>query len=320
MTDHHNKKTVAARVGGVFPALQGWLLRQPFFTSWLLPRLPRSVRWGLRRVYFTPLDLLERLQGKHDDMVPPYAARFTGYSGDDFLASGQGLADAVKTVAGLEAHSRVLDIGSGIGRLAIPLTRMLVPPGSYDGIDVVESGVRWCSTKITPRFPHFRFTLADVANTEYNPSGSVSAADYTLPYADASFDIVVLYSVFTHMLPADMERYVAEISRVLKTGGRCFATYIIVDEDAKKSMESGAGLYSFKHHVDHHWLFASTTKSPELGVGYDEPYIRELFTSHGLELRDGIYFGSWSGLPPRSGAVEPIDLWQDLVLGVKRSE
>jgi SAM-dependent methyltransferase len=158
----------ASRIQRPFLNLQGWLLRQRFFTSKVLPAMPRRLRWALRQAYFAPVDLIERFRGGHNAMVPPYGQRFTGYSGTDFVESGQGLVDVLANKADLTAGSNVLDIGSGIGRLAIPLTRLITSPGSYDGLDIVKRGVRWCTINITPIHPHFRFTHADVFNEAYS--------------------------------------------------------------------------------------------------------------------------------------------------------
>jgi SAM-dependent methyltransferase len=302
-----------------FPAVRTWLLSKPFFTSTLLPMLPRRLRWGLRRLYFAPLDLLDRVRGTRDDMVPPHGARFTGSAGDDFLRSGKDFVAILSHVADLGPHSRVLDIGSGIGRLAVPLTDVLTPPGSYDGIDVVESGIRWCNEKIASRFPNFHFTLADVKNVEYHPDGATDAADYSLPYPDDHFDIVAMYSVFTHMLSPDMVRYVHEIARVLKPGGKCFTTYILINDETGAAMREGRAIYNYKHHVDNHWLIDDSTKCAELNVAYDESHVRQVFEDAGLTMDDGIFYGDWSGLPARSDPGQPVihGLGQDVVLATK---
>ena len=44
------------------------------------------------------------------------------------------------------------------------LTQFLDAPGSYEGLDIVDVGIDWCQRTITPRFPRFRFHLADVFN------------------------------------------------------------------------------------------------------------------------------------------------------------
>jgi SAM-dependent methyltransferase len=304
----------ASRVQRPFLDLQGWLLRQRFFTSKVLPAMPRRLRWALRCVYFAPVDLIERFRPCHIAMVPPYRQRFTGYSGDDFVESGQCLVNVLANTADLTARSNVLDIGSGIGCLAIPLTRLITSPGSYDGLDIVERGVRWCTTNITPMHPHFRFTHADVFNAEYNPGGTVKAAEYELPYGDSSFDIVCLFSVFTHMLIADVEHYLAEISRVLRPGGRLAATFLVLNEESVKSMQAGKGIYNFTYHEGPQWFLKDGMLARELAVGYEEDYVRSLYSRNGLDV-SGFYVGSWSGLP---GAPEVRSLGQDLVVGSKR--
>jgi SAM-dependent methyltransferase len=303
----------ASRVQRPFLNLQGWLLRQQFFTSKVLPAMPRQLRWALRRVYFAPVDLMERFRGGRNAMVPPYSQRFIGYSGNDFVESGQRFVNLLANTAGLTARSNVLDIGSGIGRLAIPLTELITAPGSYDGLEIVERGVRWCTTNITSRHPNFRFTHANIFNAEYNPGGTVKAAEYELPYGDSSFDIVCLFSVFTHMLTADVEHYVAEISRVLRPGGRLAVTFLIVNEDSLKSMQAGKSICNFTYREGPQWLLEDGMLTPELAVGYEEDYVRSLYARNGLEV-SGFYVGSWTGLPS-----PPEIEWhgQDLVVGTK---
>jgi SAM-dependent methyltransferase len=304
----------SSRIQRSFLDVQGWLLRQRFFTSKVLPAMPRELRWALRRIYFAPIDLIGRVKGDRNAMVPPFGQRFTGYTGHDFVDSGQGLVNVLAATAGLGPHSNVLDIGSGIGRLAIPLTSLIIPPGSYDGLEIVERGVRWCATRITPGHPHFRFSHANIFNAEYNPGGTVKAAEYQLPYADASFDIVCLYSVFTHMLTEDVEHYVAEISRVLRPGGRLAATFLILDDESRALMQAGHGIYNFTYHEGPQWQLEEGMASPELAIAYEADYVRNVYDRKGLDVARS-YIGSWSGRPCTPGIES---LGQDLVVGVKR--
>lgn len=98
--------------------------------------------------------------------------------------------------------------------MAAPLAAYLSKEGSYEGLDIVVQAVRWCSENITPRYPNFRFVHADIYNKSYNPEGKITAHQYAFPYGEASFDFVFLTSVFTHMLPADVENYLHQVSRV----------------------------------------------------------------------------------------------------------
>ena len=151
-------------------ALRAWLLRQQWFTSTVLPSIPRPARWLLRRLYFLPSDLIDRMLGHREEMFPPKSEIFTG-SVDDFKRSGQALVRRLVDLAGLTPDSTVLDVGAGMGRLAVALTPYLKGGGCYEGMEIVPSGIKWCNDNITSRFPNFRFTLADIYNKEYNPNG-----------------------------------------------------------------------------------------------------------------------------------------------------
>jgi SAM-dependent methyltransferase len=299
------------RVADGLYALRRYLLDQPLFTSTILPAIPRPLRWTLRKAYLMPADVIEKAVGRRAAMVPPRSQMFVG-SVEDFERSGELLTTRLIDLAGLTPGSSVLDVGCGIGRLAVALTRRLGPDGTYEGLDIVPSGIEWCRQNITARHPNFRFTLAEVFNGEYNPHGRVRPSEYQLPYADATFDLVVLTSVFTHMLPGDMEHYVDEIARVLKPGGRCFATYSLLDPQSRRLMESGRSDTRFKHAMGP--CAVVDEKVPELAVAYDEDYVRDVFARRGLSTDGGIHYGTWSG---RETSGRSTGLSQDIVLAVR---
>ena len=121
---------------------------------------------------------------------------------------------------------RVLDVGCGAGRLAGPLTGYLDPSGSYEGFDSSAERIEWCNENIAPHHPGFRFPSRDVHNGQYNPEPRRRRASTPSRYGDGEFDVVVLTSVFTHMLPDDVAHYLDEIARVLKPGGRALITLV----------------------------------------------------------------------------------------------
>ncbi|WP_275042738.1 SAM-dependent methyltransferase [Azospirillum baldaniorum] len=109
--------------------------------------------------------------------MPPPDRVFIGDG--DFRAIGAEFLRHFVRVGGLKPKHRVLEIGCGIGRMAVPLTQYL--DSSYDGVDIVEDGIRWCAETITPAYPEFRFRTLDVANALYNPGGAEDAAQTRLP-------------------------------------------------------------------------------------------------------------------------------------------
>jgi SAM-dependent methyltransferase len=93
---------------------------------------------------------------------PPPERIFVGKG--DFRKLGCILAKAVIEHAGLTPQSTVLNVGSGTGRLALPLTQWLVPEAEYVGVEIVIEGVSWCIDNTTPKYPNFHFVHADIQN------------------------------------------------------------------------------------------------------------------------------------------------------------
>ncbi|HEY8506433.1 MAG TPA: class I SAM-dependent methyltransferase [Gemmataceae bacterium] len=226
----------------------------------------------------------------------------------DFEAVGEEFLRYFVEFAGLTPHDRVLDVGCGLGRMAVPLTRYLSRKGRYHGFDIVAEHIDWCQSRITPRFPHFRFLHADVFNTSYNPAGRYLPREYSFPYPDGAFDLAVLTSVFTHMLPADVGHYLAEIARVLKPGGRCLATFFLLNAEARELIASGRGQMAFAYPADGYRTV--NPDRPEDAVAFEEQSVREMFRRGGLEVREPVRYGSWCG---RGTFVS----FQDIVIGVK---
>jgi SAM-dependent methyltransferase len=189
----------------------------------------------------------------------------------------------------------VLDIGCGMGRLAVALSKYLGDEGCYEGVDIVPAAIEWGRSTIASRFPRFHFTLADVFNAEYNPRGSRRAAEYTFPFPDNTFDLIVLCSVFTHLLPEDVEHYISEVTRMLAPGGRCFATVFLLNDESRLRLASGDSAIDFKNNFG---TYATvSTRVPELSIAYDEEYLQHALAAAGLGLVR-IRYGGWCGREP----------------------
>ena len=286
--------------------LRTYLLRQAWFHS-ALAALPRQLRWSLRKMYLAPVDLADRLLGRHDPGLPPKAHIFTGRD-LDYTVSGRRTLQVMCSFTDVNPSSHILDVGSGMGRLAIAMPDFLDANGRYEGIDIVPEGIEWCKQHIVGPHDNIHFTLADVYNKEYNPKGSRQPADYQFPYEDKSFDVAVLLSVFTHMLPLDVDRYIAEIARILKKNGRIYASYYIIMPESLQLMTSGRSSMLFKHNLGSHWI--QSKRVPELSVAYDERYLRGIYSKHGLSDPPDIHFGRWPGRS--TGLTE-----QDIVIATK---
>ena len=251
--------------------------------------VPRPLRRALRASYFLLLDGADLCLGKTRELVPP---RWLNPTGDgDFENTGEEFLGYFVRLGGLRPEHNVLDIGCGIGRMARPLTSYLTS-GSYEGFDIVPSGVRWCQKKFTPRFPNFRFTLADIRNREYNTNGTVTAAQYCFPYPDSRFNFVLLTSVFTHMMPLEVSHYLAEIHRVLATGGKCLATFFLLNQHARDLIAAGSSSLNFLHSLP--GCRTTNPKIPETAIAFEEATLTDLMRANGLRI-ESTHYGRWCG-------------------------
>jgi SAM-dependent methyltransferase len=243
----------------------------------------------LRRLYYFPQDLAGLLAKPKQRLLPPRSLRTVGDG--NFMEVGREFLGYFTAIAGLRPHERVLEIGCGVGRMAIPLTAYLEEKGSYDGFDVARAEVKWCQQNITPRFANFNFHLIDVCNEQTNPKGKSLASSYHFPLAAGQFDFVFLTSVFTHMLRKDIENYLQEISRLLNPGGRLLATYFLLDAETRERLKKAGSRFRYPYDAG----LVIDPEMPEASIAHEERTIRALYGKFNLRIREPLYYGSWSG-------------------------
>jgi SAM-dependent methyltransferase len=267
--------------------------------------IPSSLRPALRKLYYLPFDAIDRL--RHGAMVPPRSMNFIG--GGDFVGVGDEFKRYFMTLGDLQPHHTVLDVGCGIGRMALPLTEYLSPEGQYWGFDIVKLGIDWCNRRITPKFPNFHFLHSDVYSRHYNAGGTTLARDYRYPFADDTFDFAFLTSVFTHMLPADLENYLRELSRVLRPGGRCLVTFFLLNDESRSLIGSHRSTLDFAHALPGGCM-TTDDQDPEAAIAYEETAVDAMFASCRLRVIQPVHYGSWCG---RNDFLS----YQDIVIATK---
>ena len=168
-----------------------------------------------------------------DLLLPPASLRLGGaHFRDDgaFVESGRRDVGKLREAFGLGPTSTILDIGCGVGRLPIGLLAEFGEISGYVGADVNRSSVAWCARHLEANHRGVRFSHLDAANARYNKRGQPIDDSFQLPWDEDDFDVIFLYSVFSHMQDGDVRAYLKEFRRLLRPGGGVFLT-AFVEED-----------------------------------------------------------------------------------------
>jgi SAM-dependent methyltransferase len=217
------------------------------------------------------------------DVLPPGR-------GERFREMGQAFLSYFVELGGLRPDARMLDVGCGFGRMAIPLTGYLASEGSYEGFDIIPERVRWCAEHISVDHPNFRFHHANIFNKQFNPKGSILGTDYRLPYPDGHFNFVLSVFVFSNMAPDDIAHYFEEIARVTRAGGRFAATFFLLNDESLGLIRDGRSQYPFD-------LDFGIYRGGEGfdAVAHDERFVFSLYERFGMKIRDPVHYGAWAG-------------------------
>ncbi len=192
---------------------------------------------------------------------------------------------------GLRPDHRVLDIGCGIGALAIGLLPHL-SSGSYEGFDISAEAIDWCQRSIGACHPRFRFQHANLANTAYNPKGSLRANGFRFPYADGEFDFAFLGSVCTHLMPDEVAHYLRELNRLLRPGGKSVISYYLLHEASLRGIAAGSSSLPFLYETANGSRVVDRG-SPEKAIAHPEAMIRRMYAEAGLRIQEPIRLGGW---------------------------
>ncbi len=111
------------------------------------------------------------------------------------------------------------------------------------------------------------------------------------------------------MVLEDFTHYLSEISRVLKTDGICINSFLLLNAESLRLIETGQSLFNPENRLGLS-LFAG--KDPESTIAHDETDVRSAYWSSGLQIAEPIRYGGWPGR-------EKFLDGQDIIIARKRS-
>ena len=112
----------------------------------------------------------------------------------------------------------VLDFGGNAGNLLLN-PDCAIRPEDYYCVDVLREAIE----EGRERFPRAHWFHYDRYNCSFNPEGSVDAP---VPDAGVEFDMILAYSVFTHVTREEMRDLIGQLRARLAPGGALAFTFI----------------------------------------------------------------------------------------------
>lgn len=226
--------------------------------------------------------------------IPVALAVLTGGGEETWESISRGHMAAYERYSPIHPGQRVIELGCGVGRDAIPLAKKVGPEGSYVGVDINLPSVLWCRDNITPKLANATFEHLDIRSDLYNPMGTLTAPQTGLPMEDGRVDRIVLQSVFTHMFEDDIVHFLSEFRRVLAPDGLVFASFFILDDESLQFSADRVGALTFLHPLGEGCRIHDP-HNREGAVGYTPEAVERMLQRSGLVLDQPVHHGSWSG-------------------------
>ncbi|NEP72999.1 MAG: methyltransferase domain-containing protein [Okeania sp. SIO2G4] len=212
-------------------------------------------------------------------------------SGEFIRTSFKLLGDLIQRL-GLQHTDHILDVGCNIGTVAYALVHYLQPSGRYEGFDIVKNLISSLQKEITTRKPNFNFYWHNIHHPLYNPTGKISAINFTFPYPDESFNCVCISHLLIHLQSLEVMHYLDEIYRVLKLGGRCLLICFLINSESEQLIAKGKSSQQLIYEIEDG--FTKDIDLPERGIGFRENLLLKWINERGFNVLERSY-GSWCG-------------------------
>ena len=184
-------------------------------------------------------------------------------------------------------------MGCGCGRVARALATdadLRKLEVRYVGVDIDQKAIRWCCDHLTAKNSRFQFYHVDLYNRSYNPGGKHQAKAYRFPHRDRSFDLIILTSIFTHLLEEELQNYLQETHRLLEKEGTVYASFFTY-RSCREAVK-GVDRHPVSFPCYHSYFAVHSDTYPEKAVAYEESFLLELVQRTGFRLVSDLMYGT----------------------------
>jgi SAM-dependent methyltransferase len=226
---------------------------------------------------------------------PPKNLMFMDPSVEKMLENGRKLLGFVQDEGYVRLEGSVLDVGCGYGRSAYALLEMGFT-GRYLGFDILPKHVSWLSehlsTSTTP--PIFEFRHLDVCNERYNPDGKFKAIEASLPVPAQPPDLILAFSVFTHMYADEISHYLEQLAALMGPDSVLCATFFLMNPSWQACEAQGKSAFPMDFVLDENCRYHDR-EDPLAAIAFREEWVRSTIEEAGLVPANDVHLGSWCG-------------------------
>lgn len=191
----------------------------------------------------------------------------------------------------LHPDANVLDYGCGLGRIAIPFS-LYLKNGSYCGIDTNLASLEHCMSAFSGD-NRFEFRHLDLYSKMYNETGQGFSLLESKEF-EQRFDVSFLFSVFTHILPENIDALLRFIFNALKPGGEMLATFFLLNPRSLAEIKAGRAHRKFA--FEYNGAQIDNINVPEGAIAYFQNDVLDRLSRVGFSV-DFISYGMWAKAP-----------------------
>ncbi|MGF1462297.1 MAG: class I SAM-dependent methyltransferase [Maricaulaceae bacterium] len=214
------------------------------------------------------------------DVPPQYRRGGLRYYPDQLRASVLWLLDLLAEFAEASdlSDKTILDIGCGV-KFSQAFVENNIPVGHYHGVELDPGLVEFLSTTLRV-LPYLSYAHIDVQNDMYNKDAPRLNEAIDLGAGGRKFDIVCLYSVFSHLDPTDYQTMLRLTRRHVAEDGRLvFSSFIRDQEPEFVDLDPASPLHKacYRRDVVDRWIEAAGWRLVRHRAADKEYYGQDLF-------------------------------------------
>jgi SAM-dependent methyltransferase len=218
---------------------------------------------------------------------------------------------------GLRNDSVLFDYGCGLGRLAYAASKYLSKAGRYIGYEPNSEALSFLKGAYGEK-ENFQFygdelpldeDYVAVQSGQSRQGGKKSIDILPQAYVGRIVDFQYSSSVMTHMWLDSISRLLENLNSIVKPGGFCVNTWLIIDDFARYTLDCNMADRRLPYVVNK--AFTYSTTNPLVCTAYELSDVNAAYKNAGQQIQK-IMWGSWSG---RGNNVH----YQDIVISRPRT-